>query len=74
MITIVITDEGSDMSSVGDQKARVVSTLPPCSIRDAEGRDAEGRDAEGRDAEGRDAKRHDGATRISAPALRSGTA
>lgn len=69
MITIVITDEGSDMSSVGDQKARVVSTLPPCSIRDAEGRDAEGRDAEGRDA-----KRHDGATRISAPALRSGTA
>ncbi|MEV0316115.1 hypothetical protein [Nonomuraea fuscirosea] len=42
------------MSSVGDQKARVVSTLPPCSIRDAEGRD--------------------GATRISAPALRAGTA
>ncbi|MEV0168450.1 hypothetical protein [Nonomuraea fuscirosea] len=59
MITIVITDEGSDMSSVGDQKARVVSTLPPCSIRDAEGRDA---------------KRHDGATRITAPALRAGTA
>lgn len=47
------------MSSVGDQMARVVSTLPPCSGRDAECRDAECRD---------------GALRISEPALRAGTA
>ncbi|MEU8362720.1 hypothetical protein AB0C27_42575 [Nonomuraea sp. NPDC048882] len=47
------------MSSVGDQKARVVSTLPPCP---------------GRDPERHVSERRDGAFRISGPAFRAGTA